>query len=149
MEEFSSNGWIDLYYADESRVSLEANVPYGWQFLDEEVYMPVEKGGGLNLFGMIGRNNKLIYETTTNKIDASFIFEQLETFSGGMKKPTVVVLDNATVHPGENNQRAVSGVAEQRIVYLLFADLFATFEHRRNFMAKDKIRMAFAVRLCR
>ncbi len=47
---------------------------------------------------MIGRNNKLIYETTTNKIDASFIFEQLETFSGGMKKPTVVVLDNATVH---------------------------------------------------
>lgn len=98
MEEFSSNGWIDLYYADESRVSLQANVPYGWQFLDEEVYMPVDKGGGLNLFGMIGRNNKLIYETTTNKIDASFIFEQLETFSGAMKKPTVVVLDNATVH---------------------------------------------------
>ena len=98
MEEFSEKGWIDLYYADESGVSLEANVPYGWQFLDEEVYMPVEKGGGLNLFGMIGRNNKLIYETTTNKIDGQFIFEQLETFSGGMKKPTVVVLDNATVH---------------------------------------------------
>ncbi len=98
MEEFSSNGWMDLYYADESRVSLEANVPYGWQFLDEDVYMPVEKGGGLNLFGMIGRNNKLVYETTTDKIDASFIFEQLEKFSGGLKKPTVVVLDNATVH---------------------------------------------------
>jgi len=98
LEEFSEKGWIDLYYADESGVSLEANVPYGWQFSDEEVYLPVEKGGGLNLFAMIGRNNKLIYETTTDKIDASFIFEQLEVFSGGLKKPTVIVLDNAAVH---------------------------------------------------
>ena len=47
---------------------------------------------------MIGRNNKLIYETTTDKIDASFIFEQLEVFSGGLKKPTVIVFDNAAVH---------------------------------------------------
>lgn len=98
LEEFSRKGWIDLFYGDESRVSLEANVPYGWQFSDEEVYMPVEKGGGLNLFAMIGRNNKLIYETTTEKIDSQFIVEQLEKFSSHLKKLTVVVLDNATAH---------------------------------------------------
>lgn len=98
MEEFSRRGWIDLYYGDESRVSLEANVPYGWQFADEEVYMPVEKGGGLNLFGMIGRNNALVYETTVGKIDGQFVFNQLELFSTSIEKLTVVVLDNATVH---------------------------------------------------
>jgi transposase len=79
-------------------VSLEANVPYGWQFLDEDVYMPAEKGGGLNLFGLIRRDNQLIYETTIGKIDSQFILEQLEMFSVGLKKLTVVILDNATVH---------------------------------------------------
>lgn len=98
LEEFSRRGWIDLYYGDESRVSLEANVPYGWQFADEEVFMPVEKGGGLNLFGLIGRDNHLIYETTVKKIDSQFILEQLEMFSTKLKKPAVVVLDNASVH---------------------------------------------------
>lgn len=98
MEQFSKRGWIDLYYGDESRVSLEANVPYGWQFPDEDVFTPVEKGGGLNLFGLIGRDNRLIYETTAEKITAQFIFEQLEIFSMKIKRLTVLVLDNASVH---------------------------------------------------
>lgn len=98
MEEFSERGWIDLYYGDESRVSLEANVPDGWQFVDEDVFFPVEKGGGLNLFGLIGRDNRLIYETTAEKITAQFIFEQLEMFSMQIKRLTVLVLDNASIH---------------------------------------------------
>ncbi len=73
-------------------------MPYGWQFADEEVFMPVEKGGGLNLFGLIRRDNHLLYETTGEKITGEFIFEQLDRFSMQLKKLTVVVLDNATVH---------------------------------------------------
>jgi transposase len=73
-------------------------VPYGWQFRDEDVFMPVEYGGGLNLFGLIGRDNRLIYETTAEKITGQFIFEQLEMLSMKIKKLTVVILDNATVH---------------------------------------------------
>ena len=87
-----------MYYGDESRVSLEANVPYGWQFRDEDVFMPVEKGGGLNLFGLVGGDNRLIYQTTVEKITGQFIFEQLEMFSMRINKLTVLVLDNATVH---------------------------------------------------
>lgn len=81
-------------------------MPYGWQFIDEDVFMPVEKGGGLNLFGMIGRNNELIYETTTDKITSQFILEQLEMFSMRLKNLTVVVLDNASVH--------TAGIIKQR-----------------------------------
>ena len=107
MEEFSRNGSIDLYYADESRVSLEANVPYGWQFFDEEVFIPAEKGGALNIFGLLGRDNHLIYETTVEKITSQFILEQLEIFSTKLKKLTVVVLDNASVH--------TAGIIKQRL----------------------------------
>lgn len=98
MEEFSGKGWIDLFYGDESRVSLEASVPYGWQFADEDIFTAVEKGGALNLFGLIGRDNRIIYQTTTEKITSEFIFERFELLSMRIKKLTVIVLDNATVH---------------------------------------------------
>ena len=98
MEAFSGKGWIDLFYGDESRVSLEAAVPYGWQFSDEDVFTAVEKGGGLNLFGLINRDNHLIYQTTTEKITSEFIFARLESLSMQIKQLTVIVLDNAAVH---------------------------------------------------
>jgi transposase len=82
-------------------------VPYGWQFRDEDVFMPVEYGGGLNLFGLIGRDNRLIYQTTVEKITSQFIFEQLEIFSMNIKKLTVLVLDNVTVHR--------AGIIKQRL----------------------------------
>ena len=124
MEEFSRKRWIDLYYGDESRVSLEANVPYGWQFADEEIYMPTEKGGGLNLFGMIGRNNKLIYETTAGKIDSQFVLEQLEKFSMGLKKLTVVVLDNATAHMAKKIRERLA-VWQNRGLYIFYLPTYS------------------------
>jgi hypothetical protein len=40
LEHLSKLGLIDLYYGDESRVSMEPCVPYGWQFAGEDVFMP-------------------------------------------------------------------------------------------------------------
>jgi hypothetical protein len=37
LETLSEQGLIDLYYGDESKVSLEPCVRYAWQFADEEV----------------------------------------------------------------------------------------------------------------
>ncbi|MGN1218233.1 MAG: IS630 family transposase, partial [Phocaeicola sp.] len=46
------DGLIDLYYGDESHICTEGYVPYGWQFRDEDVYIPSERGLRLNIFGM-------------------------------------------------------------------------------------------------
>jgi len=85
-------------YGDESRLSEQPCVPYGWQFSDEEVFMPSERGGGVNLFGLINRNNELIFEMTAEKINSEFIIKQIEKLLDQLKKPTVIVLDNARVH---------------------------------------------------
>jgi transposase len=98
LESLSEEGRIDLYYADESRVSLEPCIPYGWQFPEEEVFMPTAKGNGLNCLAILGRNNQCLIETTERNIDSRFVFERLETFSTELKKPTVIVLDNARIH---------------------------------------------------
>lgn len=89
---------IDLYYGDESRVCLEPCVPYGWQFPDEDVFTPSIKSKGLTCFGLLSRTNKLMFTTTTGSITSRFVFAYLERLSFTLEKPTVIVLDNASVH---------------------------------------------------
>jgi transposase len=95
---------IDLYYGDESRVSIDPCVPYGWQFKGESVFMPAAKGAGLNCFGLLSRANDLVFETTRQRITSQFIVEQLERLSFSIRKTTVVVLDNARVHKSKQVQ---------------------------------------------
>lgn len=98
MERLSESGEIDLYYGDEAGVTLEPNVPYGWQFDDEEVSMPSEKGAGINCFGLFTRSNKSWTAVSEKPLDAAFVIEQLERFSFSLARLTVVVLDNARIH---------------------------------------------------
>jgi transposase len=101
LEKLSGDGLIELFYGDESGVSLEPNVPYGWQFADEEVSMPSAKGKGVNCFGLFTRSNKALVATSENAIKAEFVIEQLERLSFSIRKITVVVLDNARIHTGK------------------------------------------------
>jgi transposase len=104
LEKLSKLGLIELYYGDESRVSIEPCVPYGWQFEDELVFMPASKGAGLNCFALLSRGSELLFETTRRRITSEFIIEQLERLSFSMKKLTVLVLDNARVHTSKKMQ---------------------------------------------
>lgn len=98
MEQRSRHGEIDLYYGDETQISEEGYVPYGWQFKDENICIRSARGKKINCFGMITRCNRFVYGTTIETIDSNFIIEQLDRFSCTIKKHTVVVLDNAKVH---------------------------------------------------
>ena len=104
LERLARLGLIDLYYGDESRVSLEPCVPYGWQFKGESVFMPTAKGAGLNCFALLSRACHLLFETTRRRITGEFIIEQLERLSLSIQQMTVAVLDNARVHTGEKVQ---------------------------------------------
>ena len=107
LESLSENGAIDLYYGDEASVSLEPCIPYGWQFPDEEVFMPTAKGAGLNCFALLKRNNRCLIKTSEQTLTGRFIFEQLEELSTRLEKLTVIVLDNAPIH--------TSGIIKERI----------------------------------
>ena len=98
LEELDSKGDIILYYADESHVCTNGYVPYGWQYKDEDVYVPAEKAARLNIFGMITRKNEYKGFTTQESINADKVVEYLDHMSFSVKKKTVVVLDNASVH---------------------------------------------------
>lgn len=116
LETFSQSRLLDLYYGDESGVSLEPCVPYGWQFSDERVSMPTVKGTGINCFGLFTRSNKSVIAVSENSITADFVVEQLERLSFAIEKITVVVLDNARIHTG--------GKMRERIGYWQTRGLF-------------------------
>jgi len=119
VEQQSSQGSIDLYYGDESQVSTQGYVPYGWQFKDETVCIQVSKGKGLNCFALISRDNRTQWGTTEENITAEFIVGQLDNFSFQLTKPTVIVLDNARVHTADKVRQQLS-VWQNRGLFLFY-----------------------------
>jgi len=124
LETLSEAGLIELYYGDESGVSLEPSVPYGWQFADERVSMPTAKGRGINCFGLFTRSNKAVVGTSENSIKAEFVIGQLETLSFSIKKITVVVLDNARIHTGKQMRERI-GYWQQRGLFIFYLPTYS------------------------
>ena len=110
---------IILYYGDESRVSLEPCVPYGWQFPEEKVFMPSSQGTGLNCFALLSRANECWFDTTTTPLDSTFIVEQLERLSWAIGRVTVVVLDNARIHHAQAVQER-RGFWQKRGLFIFY-----------------------------
>lgn len=123
-EELSEAGLIDLYYGDEAGVNLEPNVAYGWQFRDEAVSMPSEKGKGINCFGLFTRKNASWVALSEKAIGGNFVMEQLERFSFLIRKLTVVVLDNARIHGGKQILERVK-VWQRRGLFIFYLPTYS------------------------
>ena len=119
LENLDSAGEIDLYYADESHVCTSGYVPYGWQFKDEDVFIPSEKSARLNIFGMITRGNQYKGFMTQESINADKVSDFLDKMSLQVRKRTFVVLDNATVHRNAK-LRELRSIWESRGLFLFF-----------------------------
>lgn len=109
LESLAEKGLIDLFYGDETCVSSEGYVPYGWQFPDDKVAIYTEKGYKINIFGLISRTNQGHWQTTQQNIDSQFVVNHLDNLSLKIKKYTVVVLDNASIHQSKllNQYRSI------------------------------------------
>lgn len=94
----SQAGEIDLYYGDESHVCSQGYVPYGWQFPGEDIHIPVEKTYKINILGFINRQSEYIGMMTEECINADVVINFLESLSFNIRKKTVLILDNASVH---------------------------------------------------
>jgi transposase len=124
LEKLSKQGLIDLFYGDESRVSSEGYVPYGWQFPDEKVAVYVEKGYKTNIFGLISRANECHWVMTEQNIDSSFIVHELDSLSLKIQKNTYVVLDNASVHRSKLFQKNQT-IWENRGLFIFFLPTYS------------------------
>ena len=105
LHQLEAAGQLAVYYVDECRVSRQAPVPYAWQRRGQPaVELPAERGaGGYSVLGFwqpAGATTRpaftgLVSETAwTGELFA----QAVEEFSQSLTEPTVLVLDNASIH---------------------------------------------------
>ena len=99
-----ARGEVALYYGDEVRFSRYAPVPYAWQLRGQPpVGLPAERGtgGGYSLLGLWrpgAAHQPLQAWLSETAFTAELFAEALDAFSQDLAQPTVLVLDNASIH---------------------------------------------------
>ncbi|WP_310587833.1 IS630 family transposase [Emticicia agri] len=97
--ELHQQSHIDLFYGDQAGFSLNCVVPYCWQFPDEPVYILPQKGKNINVFGLMNADGNELYTfDVKGTINADFVINSIEIFIDKIRKPTVLVIDNARIH---------------------------------------------------
>ncbi|OBX81040.1 hypothetical protein A9308_02165 [Moraxella atlantae] len=119
LEDLSQNGHIDLYYGDETKISQTGYVPYGWQHKDENISLPVQRGKGINCFGLLSRTLQFHYRLSETNMTANDILSFIDELSLTISKYTVLVLDNASVHTAKIIQKRLK-TWQQRGLFIFY-----------------------------
>jgi transposase len=100
------NGEIDLCYCDESGFTLESSVPYAWQPIGKTIEVPSSKSKRLNVLGFVNRDCRFDSFVFDGSITTAVVVSCLDWFANQIKKPTILLVDNASIHTSaEFNQR--------------------------------------------
>ena len=93
-----NEGKIDLYYGDESGFSLIPCLPYGWQDKGEKIEIKSTLSKRLNVLGFMKKNNELESYVFESSINSDVVIACIDNLSEKIKKETVLVMDNASIH---------------------------------------------------
>ncbi|MBD1930318.1 MULTISPECIES: IS630 family transposase [Cyanophyceae] len=104
LEEFKrleEQGKINLYYLDEVGFCLIPCVPYGWQPIGEYLTIPSRHSKRLNVLGILNRNNHLDTYVSEQTINSDVVITCIDTFFPAVDKPTVIVVDQSSIHTSD------------------------------------------------
>ena len=99
-------------------------MPSGWQFRDEEVALPAERGKGINCCGLFTRDKRSWTAVREATINGALVVEQLERFWFSLKKLTIVVLDKARIHTGKQMRERIEAW-QRRGLYILYLPTYS------------------------
>jgi transposase len=100
-QQLDAAGEIDLYYLDESGFCLIPYVPYGWQPIGETLEIPSRRSQRLNVLGLMNRHHQLEAYVSTQSITSEVVIACIDTFFPQVSKPTVIVMDKASIHTSD------------------------------------------------
>ena len=88
-----------VFYGDESGFCLQPAVPYLWQRKGQTVGLPAQAHSRrLNVLGFLSQGGRLHSFPTQETLTAHHLIESIEAVLPTLTRPTVIVLDNASVH---------------------------------------------------
>lgn len=105
--EEDKQGIIDLRYYDESGFCLVPYIPYAWQEQGETLAIPSEPSKRINVLGFMNKRNDLDAYTIEGSVDSAVVVHFFNDFCHSIQEPTVVLVDNASIHTSEVFQEAI------------------------------------------
>ena len=113
-------GYLDLYFADESHFGLMPNVPYAWQHKNEPILLPSKKAARLTTFGLMTIDCKANFHTCLGSLDSTQLIHYMDHFCQTITKKTIVVLDNAPTHRSKLFKAKIGQWVEQDLYISFF-----------------------------
>ena len=101
LKQMAGEGEFDLYYFDESGLSLDPCVPYAWQDLGRSgtLGIPASRSKRINLLGfMASTGSELTVFEHEGSVNSDVIIDVMEEFCESLDNPVVVIMDNASIH---------------------------------------------------
>ncbi|MEO1523724.1 MAG: IS630 family transposase [Cyanobacteria bacterium J06633_2] len=93
-----AEGVLDLRYMDESGFCLVPYLPYAWQERGHTLALPSQRSPRLNVLGFMNRHNDLAPYVFETSITREVVIACIDDFSRTCTKPTVIVMDQASIH---------------------------------------------------
>lgn len=100
LKALDTKGQIDLYYMDETGFTLVPPIPYAWQAAAAPLTLPSQKSKRLNVLGFMNRQQKLESYVSAQTVTGDVVATCIERFFPAVEQPTVIVMDQASIHTG-------------------------------------------------
>jgi transposase len=110
---------FDLIYFDGAGFSLIPCVPYAWQLRGETLEIPSVHSPRLNVLGFLNLNGSFESYVFEGPISSEVLIKCFDDYCQKIKKPALIVLDNAPVHRSAAFESQMKRWEEQGL-YLLF-----------------------------
>ena len=122
--ELEDKGKIDLLFADETGFNLVPCIPYGWQPIGERLTIRPSKDCICNMLGFLSRKGELKIYSTPHNINSNFVIECFDEIAEDIKRPTVLVLDNAPWHCSKMVKNKMKK-RNEKYLYLFFLPTYS------------------------
>ena len=94
----SSHRKFDLWYADEAGFTTIPSVPYAWQKVGERLELAAAHSPRQSVFGLLNLQHKFHSWVFEHALDSATIVTCLDKFCQSLRRPALVVIDNAPIH---------------------------------------------------
>lgn len=113
-----------MFFFDESGFSLTSCLPYAWQRKGQTIGLCPGRGRRLNVAGFYCRSGEFVFQTQPQSFCQRHLTALFDDFCTGIKKKTVVVLDNAPAHHGKAFEQKARKWQEQDL-YLFYLPAYS------------------------
>jgi DDE superfamily endonuclease len=110
---------FDLIYFDGAGFTLTPSVPYAWQLCGQTLEISSGHSPRLNVLGFLNLNGSFQSYVFEGTINSGVLIKCFDDYCQRMKRPALIVLDNAPIHTSAEVEAEIKRWEEAGL-YLLF-----------------------------